>query len=109
RVRPGKSHRWRRRAAVAAGVVCAFGAGLLAGWRMKPGVAHSDPIPTSRVRLSFDSGLSGFPSISADGKLVAYASDRAGNGSLDIWLQHVGGGEPVPLTSSSADEYDPVF
>jgi Tol biopolymer transport system component len=46
--------------------------------------------------------LSYYPALSPDGKLLAYASDRSGEGNLDIWLQQVArGGEPVAGTSSA--------
>jgi Tol biopolymer transport system component len=40
---------------------------------------------------------------------VAYASDRAGAGNLDIWLQQLATGEAVPLTRDGADESEPAF
>jgi Tol biopolymer transport system component len=49
------------------------------------------------------------PALSPDGKLVTYASDRAGKGNLDIWLQQIGGGEPVQLTRHEANDYAPDF
>ncbi|HEY2017533.1 MAG TPA: protein kinase [Bryobacteraceae bacterium] len=54
-------------------------------------------------------GLSEFPSISQDGKMLAYASDRNGNGNLDIYVQQVGGSDPLQLTANPADDYEPVF
>jgi Tol biopolymer transport system component/predicted Ser/Thr protein kinase len=61
------------------------------------------------TQLTRDAGLTWQPALSPDGKLVAYASDRAGKGNLDIWLQQIGGGEPVQLTRHEADDYAPDF
>jgi len=52
------------------------------------------------VRVSPDDGHSYVgPSISPDGKFVAYASDRSGK--MELWLQQIGGGDPIQLTHSS--------
>lgn len=60
------------------------------------------------TRITSDEGLTTDPATSPDGKFFAYASDRGGE-SLDIWIQPMGGGEPVRLTSHPADDREPVF
>lgn len=61
------------------------------------------------IRLTSTSGLNVDPALSPDGSLLAYASDRAGTGGFDIWVQPVGGSDPLRLTSDAADEVEPSF
>jgi Tol biopolymer transport system component/predicted Ser/Thr protein kinase len=66
--------------------------------------------PAQLTRITTDSGLTTHPALSPDGKLLAYASDRASSGdNLDIWVQHIAGGDPVQLTKDPADESEPDF
>ena len=60
------------------------------------------------VRLTADSGLTRDPAYWPEGKLVAYASDRAGD-HLDIWVQQLQGGEARRLTTNEADDSQPAF
>jgi len=67
---------------------------------------NTSPILT---RITSDYGLSTDPALSPDGKLVAYSSDRGGEGNLDIWVQQVAGGGAIRLTSDPAEETQPTF
>ena len=74
-------------------------------------VIRPKPAPELHLRLlTADSGLSTTPAISPDGKLVAYASDRAGEGNLDIWVQQLTeGARPIRLTKDPSDDLNPSF
>jgi serine/threonine protein kinase len=106
--RADKIERWVRghpRSLAAAGIVGLLMT-LVLYWRLAYSAPGSESVLTA---LTNDSGLSDYPTISLDGKWMAYASDRSGDGSRDIWLQQIGGGDPTRLTSDPSDEYDPSF
>lgn len=65
-------------------------------------------VPTL-TRITWDSGLTTDPALSPDSKLLAYASDRNNEGQLDIYVQQVGGGEPLRLTQGPGDKREPAF
>jgi Tol biopolymer transport system component len=58
-------------------------------------------------RLTSDTGLTFQPALSWQAKLLAFASDRAGEGGLDIWVQPLAGGQPVRLTGNQGDDLEP--
>jgi serine/threonine protein kinase len=97
-----RSSRWR----MVAGSLLLLCVLAATWWLGRSGVSA----PLVRLtRLTWDSGLTVDPVLSPNGELLAYASDRAGEGNLDIWVQPVSGGEPTRLTQDPADEESPSF
>ncbi len=80
------------------------------GWRSRAPAPSSSGGGLSLRQLTQDTGRTTDPAISPDGKLVAYASDRAGDGGMDIWVQQLtAGAQPIRLTRNKADDDDPSF
>jgi eukaryotic-like serine/threonine-protein kinase len=96
-----RRHVWQ----VAAVVAIAAIAGLV--WQRIPHSPSASPTIGPLTRLTSDSGFTTDPSISADGRLVVYASDRSGDGNLDLWVQQTTGGSAIRLTTDPADDHQP--
>ncbi len=65
--------------------------------------------PLELRRLTYDAGASMAPAISPDGNLIAFSSDRGGDGGSDIWVRHINQPEPTRLTDHPADDGYPSF
>ena len=91
---------WRMRALLAGSALVFLAvAGLSLWWPWR------DRGPAGTLRqLTFEAGVAITPALSPDGKLLAYATDRSGEGQLDIWLKQTIGGEPVRLTRTYRPE-----
>jgi eukaryotic-like serine/threonine-protein kinase len=87
-------------------LVLALAAAGAAWWSMRGARAPAEIQP---ARLTFDSGITTNGAISPDGKLAAYASDRGGEGTTDIWVQQIAGRQPMRLTRNGADSSTPSF
>ena len=84
---------------------------IVAGYRWKSGRASDDDIGSPQFTLKSLTNAPGLtlnPTVSTDGRLIAYASDRAGD-NLDLWVQQIAGGEPLRLTTDTADDVQPSF
>ena len=92
---------------VGASVVAILTAAVALWFWTRP--APSSVAQPSLTRLTSNIGWTDYPAISPDGKIVAYSSDRSGDGNLDIWIQQIPNGPPVRLTRNAADEVDPSF
>ena len=96
-------------------VIVAAAAILLAAvgltwWFTRSSELPSPSVPQYKLsQVTQDTGYSGSPALSPDGKLLAYASDRAEEENLDIWVQQVAGGEPIRLTTHPTNEHSPSF
>ena len=102
---PGRRTRtWIPWAVAAAALLAAALSFIAAGRRPTDPIVLSELTPFTR-----DAGQTAAPAISRDGRLLAYASDRAGGGTLDIWVQQVTGGGGIRLTDDEADDVAPDF
>ncbi len=99
----------RSMGAVAAVAIAAGAAAVYVGWR--PG--GPSPRLAKQENFSFDqltteTGVRRYPSLSPDGKWVVYEGHQTGN--ADIYLQSVGGHNPINLTKDSLDDdSEPAF
>ncbi|HXS96866.1 MAG TPA: protein kinase [Candidatus Limnocylindrales bacterium] len=98
-----RKRRWPLAVAAAAVVVAAAAVALFLSRRPAP------LQPGSLTQITFDGGIAATPAISPDGKLLAFASDRAGAGSIDIWIRQLAGGGLIKLTSQPGVSYYPQF
>jgi len=93
--------------ALAAAAAVAAVSGTVIWWH---GAPSGDPVIGKQLRqLTKDAGYDTDPALSPDGTLLAYASDRDGDGNLDIWVRPTGGGEPRRVTSDPGDDREPAF
>jgi len=74
--------------------------------------AHDPAHPLSGANvamrpLTYGESRTGYPAISPQGDLVAYADDASG--SLDVMVKQVATGRPLRITEAAGDEVDPAF
>jgi len=66
------------------------------------------PKPDNITQVTFSTGLDGYPSLSPDGKSIAYSSDQ--NGKFEVYVKQLapGGGE-LQLTNDGQQNFQPAW
>ena len=106
--RPTPARRFSPAVIAAAGAVLLVAVGLT--WWLAGSSETAAPPQYKLTQITRDTGYTADPALSPNGQLLAYASDRQGDGNLDIWVQQLtGGGNPVRLTQHEADDHAPSF
>ena len=102
---PPARGRHRIAIAVAAGtvIVAAAAAAYVVWLRPRPSAAPDVAPQTTLTRVTFDEGLQTLPTWSPDGRFIAYSSNQSGN--FDIWVQPLGGGRAVQVTSDPSNDW----
>jgi len=90
---------------VALSVLVVIAVGAAAAWFFLRQAAEAPALEMER--LTFESGLVLTPAISSDGKLIAYASDRAG--SFDIYVRQLSSQQAIRRTQHEANDTYPCF
>jgi eukaryotic-like serine/threonine-protein kinase len=98
--------RWHHRPLTAALLVAAAVVSVAVVGGIRTSEPALDPAQLSFVRLSDTAGQDLFPSLSPDGRDVAYA--RYGEGSWDIYLHRIRGGAVNLTRAPDADDIQPV-
>ncbi len=94
--RPNGLHRWLPAAAAALVALAALGAAAFALVRARGD--HTLSV-VSTTQVTHDAGLYLDPSLSPDGKLLAYAAGPPG--AMRVFVQQLAGGRSLPLTADS--------
>jgi Tol biopolymer transport system component/tRNA A-37 threonylcarbamoyl transferase component Bud32 len=100
---------WRRYGAWAGAVLLSCALGMLVAYLIFGARgAHLSVDGRIFAQITDDAGADLYPSLSADGRSVVYASKASGN--WDIYRQQVGSSEALNLTKdSAADDTQPAF
>lgn len=69
-----------------------------------------DPVTGSRMRIThLSSGCEADPTLSRDGRLIAYSVAAARGEKSSVWIVGIDGSDPHRVTPPDTDAFDPVF
>jgi Tol biopolymer transport system component/DNA-binding winged helix-turn-helix (wHTH) protein len=107
---PGRTN-WRiGRPALAGIATVALVAAIVAAIVWRGGARKDQDWDVASYRIAVGTGAEErSPSLSPDGRLLAYAASGPEGGPADIYMQAVAGGAPVLLVSSPQDDVAPAF
>jgi eukaryotic-like serine/threonine-protein kinase len=101
--------RLRPRWAWAAWLLAIVLVGLLALFAWQARRAPQETTPPRAVALTTLSGVEQSPSLSPDGNYVVFTWTDPKLGNQDIYVQMIGSGAPLPLTTDPLNDYNPVW
>jgi eukaryotic-like serine/threonine-protein kinase len=105
KLKPRRFRRARRMARWAVPAAVLAGA-LVVGLSVR---RNATPHPLRFEQLTNDPHVTIEPALSWDGRWLAYASDRAEDGNVDIWIQPTGQGAARRLTKDPAVDHQPAL
>ena len=100
-----RAPRFRRATLVLAVVIVSVAAAAF--WTS--GRNEPPPVPLSAEPLTAYPGTEQDPSISPDGSRVAFSWRKSDSNQSDIFVKLIGAGEPIQLTTDSAQDHDPQW
>ena len=99
----------RRRWAWAALLPVVLVAGIFTWWAWRTSRAPESTKPLRAVPLTALPGVARYPSFSPDGNQVAFSWNGPKQDNPDIYVQQIGAGSPLRLTTDPDNDYDPVW
>ena len=82
------------------------GAGLF-GWRLKRTPENTEPLQATT--LTTFPGIEHSPSLSPDGNYVVFTWTGPNRDNQDIYVQQIGSGSPLRLTTDRHEDYNPIW
>jgi serine/threonine protein kinase len=100
----GKKRAWK--VIVPAAAVMALFTGSIAWMLLRPPQNHE---PLRAIPLTTLTGVSRYPSFSPDGNHIAFSWTGSQRDNPDIYVQQIGAGSPLRITTEPSNEYNPAW